>query len=281
MNHRLVCLLSLTLILVACDTDETSTSDDTTSAQDSISADSTPEDSTSGDTQPSDTGGADTTSADTASADTGGTDTTSSDTTASTDTTGAPTCTITAPTDGTEQSFREDWTFTAQAQDASGNAITGADIAWSSDVAGALGTGESLTLTADTNNNTTPLTPGGAHVITCTATDTASGLTGTDTLTVTVLSPVAEIWHPSDGETRTTGSDIPFTGRGFDIEDGELDSASMVWSSSIDGTINSGGNDQKNFSAQLSEGTNVVTLTVTDSDSNTAETSISLNMTAP
>lgn len=177
----------------------------------------------------------------------------------------APACTIIGPVNGSALDFREDWTFIAQASDPEDGPLTGASIVWNSNLAGVIGNGETLIV---------QLAPGGDHVITCTVVD-SDGKTGQDNLTVTVLSPIAEIWHPGDGETRPAANAIPFTGRGFDLEDGQTPGNSLVWTSSIDGQFGTG----EDFSATLSAGTNVVTLTVTDSDGNTSTTSITLTMT--
>lgn len=179
---------------------------------------------------------------------------------------GAPTCTITAPTDGVEVAFDEDVTFVATADDPEDGALTGASVVWRSDMITApLGSGLTVTTT---------LTPVGVHTITCTATD-SDGNTGSDIITVTSLSPVAAIFHPGDGETRAASSSIPFVGEGRDLEDGALTGASLVWTSSLDGAIGTG----TSFNASLSAGTNVVTLTVTDGDGNTATDSITLTIT--
>ena len=128
-----------------------------------------------------------------------------------------------------------------------------------------LGSGASVTVVLDP----------GTHVITCTATD-SDGNVGTDSIAVTSVSPVAVIDHPGDGETRVATSDIPFVGVGRDVEDGALTGADLVWTNSIDGMFGTGGTF--NYNA-LSAGTNVITLTVTDSAGNTGTDTISLTLT--
>jgi hypothetical protein len=88
----------------------------------------------------------------------------------------APTATITAP--ATASSFDEGETigFTGTGTDTEDGALSGASLAWSSDLDGALGTGTSL--------NVSTLSVG-THTITLTVTDSGS-LTDTDTITVTV-----------------------------------------------------------------------------------------------
>jgi hypothetical protein len=175
-----------------------------------------------------------------------------------------PTCTIDAPADGAAKPFEEEWTFQATATDPQDGALSGGSVRWESDLAGTLGTGETIQHTFSLS---------GTHVIECVATD-SDGNSSSAQISVTVESPRAEIFHPSDGETRAANSQIPFTGRGFDAEDGNLSGTSLVWTSSIDGQFGTG----EDFRAKLSAGTNVVTLTVTDADGNTASTSITLSI---
>ncbi len=176
-----------------------------------------------------------------------------------------PSCTISAPPDGTSQAYDDDFVFVASASDPEDGPLSGASVVWRSDrIVAPLGSGLSVT----------QLLPPGIHVVTCTATD-ADGDTGTDAITVTSLSPIADIFHPGDGETRSAMSSVPFVGRGRDFEDGMLTGASLVWTSNLDGTIGTG----EMFNRSLSTGTNVITLTVTDSDGNTGTEVITLTIT--
>jgi hypothetical protein len=86
--------------------------------------------------------------------------------------------------------------------------------------------------------------------------------------------PVVEIWHPSDGETRAAGSQIPWIGSGLDPEDGTLTAGSLVWSSSIDGVFGTG----ERFDAPLSVGSHLITLSGTDGDANTGTDSITIQV---
>lgn len=177
-----------------------------------------------------------------------------------------PTCAVTAPPGGTVVDYDEPVTFVASASDPEDGALTGASVVWTSNfVAGPIGTG--LTITRQ-------LQIAGLHTITCTATD-SQGLTGSGPVDVTARSPVAVINHPGDGETRPSQQSIPFVGDARDAEDGVLPDGALVWTSSLDGMIGTG----RNFSRTLSPGTNVVTLTVTDSDGNTGSQSVTLTIT--
>jgi hypothetical protein len=72
--------------------------------------------------------------------------------------------------------------------------------------------------------------------------------------------PGPQIDKPTDGATFVAGTPIEFSGTATDAEDGDL-TASLVWTSSLDGQIGTGGS----FSALLSAGTHTITATVTDS----------------
>jgi chitinase len=84
--------------------------------------------------------------------------------------------------------------------------------------------------------------------------------------------PVATIFHPGDGETRTAGSPIPFSGQANDPQDGALTGSSLVWTSDLTGALGTG----ETFNASLTAGTHRITLTATDSDANTGTDSIEL-----
>ncbi len=90
--------------------------------------------------------------------------------------------------------------------------------------------------------------------------------------------PTAAIFHPSDGEQRTAGDDIPWIGNGEDPEDGTLSGAALVWTSDIDGELGQGAM----LDAPLvTLGTHTVTLTATDADGNTDAAAITIEVVAP
>ena len=99
---------------------------------------------------------------------------------------------------------------------------------------------------------------------TSSASSTGSGMIG--------QAPSAKINHPGDMEMRAANVAIPFVGVATDPEDGALSGASLVWTSNLTGLIGTGAN----FSAPLTAGTHVVTLTVTDSNKNTDADSLTL-----
>jgi hypothetical protein len=86
--------------------------------------------------------------------------------------------------------------------------------------------------------------------------------------------PVVDITAPADGSTYIEGDSVTFTGTATDAEDGDL-TAGLSWSSSIDGTIGSGGS----FStSSLSVGNHTITASVTDSDLNTGSDTIGITV---
>jgi cysteine-rich repeat protein len=88
--------------------------------------------------------------------------------------------------------------------------------------------------------------------------------------------PVVNITSPYDGDAFSQGYDINFTGYATDFEDGNLTGASLVWRSSIDGIIGTGG--EFTF-ATLSPGQHTITLTATDSFGLSSSDSININIT--
>ena len=88
--------------------------------------------------------------------------------------------------------------------------------------------------------------------------------------------PVVEITSPSDGATFDSGGEIQFTGTASDAEDEDL-TASLAWTSSIDGQIGTGGS----FSYVLSAGNHTVTASVTDSGGRTGSASITVVVNPP
>ncbi len=75
--------------------------------------------------------------------------------------------------------------------------------------------------------------------------------------------PAVTITAPSDGSTYTEGDSVTFIGDANDIEDGDL-SASIEWSSSIDGALGTGASIT---TSNLSVGTHTITASVTDAGS--------------
>ncbi|NLD45283.1 MAG: S8 family peptidase, partial [Chloroflexi bacterium] len=83
--------------------------------------------------------------------------------------------------------------------------------------------------------------------------------------------PSVSISSPANNASFDSGTSISFAGSATDAQDGNL-SASLVWTSSRDGQIGTGGA----FSAVLSDGTHTITASVTDSGSLTGSAAITL-----
>lgn len=87
--------------------------------------------------------------------------------------------------------------------------------------------------------------------------------------------PTVSISSPADGSTFDSGDTIVFEGTASD-EDGDL-TAGLVWTSSIDEQIGTGGS----FSATLSDGSHTITASVTDSGDKTGSASITVQVGTP
>ena len=162
---------------------------------------------------------------------------------------GGPAVSITAPADGTSVNDGTAIAFTGTASDTEDGDLT-ANLSWTSSLDGALGTGGSVNATLSV----------GSHTITASVTD-SGGLPASDAITVTVNGgPSVSITAPADGTAVTVGTAINFTGTAVDGEDGDL-TATISWTSSIDGALGTGGS----VNATLSLGTHTITATVTDS----------------
>lgn len=174
-----------------------------------------------------------------------------------------PTAVIDPPAGGREYESGETINLTGSATDAEDGALTGASLVWTSDIDGQIGTGVSLSISTLSD---------GTHTITLTATD-SQGDTDTATISIKVgnFPPTAAINAPTDGSSYTTGDTIIFQGTGTDTEDGTLSGTALVWTSNIDGAIGTGATVVDN---SLSNGAHVITLTVTDSNGDSSEDDI-------
>ncbi|MEJ2759040.1 MAG: S8 family serine peptidase, partial [Anaerolineales bacterium] len=89
----------------------------------------------------------------------------------------------------------------------------------------------------------------------------------------TNAAPSVSIDSPSNGATFNLGETVNFTGSASDAEDGPL-SSSIIWTSSIDGSLGTGAS----VSFALSAGTHTITASVTDSGGKTATDSITVTV---
>ncbi|MCK4670393.1 MAG: S8 family serine peptidase [Nanoarchaeota archaeon] len=88
--------------------------------------------------------------------------------------------------------------------------------------------------------------------------------------------PAASITAPANASSHYNQSTITFTGTGTDEEDGQLSGASLVWWSSLDGSLGTG--TELNVST-LTVGNHTVVLNATDSGSLVASDSITIEIT--
>ncbi|MEW6731385.1 MAG: S8 family serine peptidase [Acidobacteriota bacterium] len=86
--------------------------------------------------------------------------------------------------------------------------------------------------------------------------------------------PTVNITSPASNLTFVQGTTINFAGNASDIEDGNL-TANLVWTSSLNGQIGTGGSFSKN---NLSVGTHTITAKATDSGSAIGQKSITLTI---
>ncbi len=90
--------------------------------------------------------------------------------------------------------------------------------------------------------------------------------------------PTVSIISPVDGATFTSGATIDFAGSATDTEDEDTTlTASLAWTSNIDGPIGTGGS----FSTTLSDGNHTITASVTDTGGLDGSDSISITVGTP
>ncbi|TMB54847.1 MAG: DNRLRE domain-containing protein [Deltaproteobacteria bacterium] len=161
-----------------------------------------------------------------------------------------PVLTVLSPADSS--SVAGPVTLTAKAVDFR-DGVRSAAIRWTSDVAGRLGTGPSVTV---------PRLAVGRHVITASITD-SDGLTATQSVTIVAgnTPPTVTVLAPANGTTAPVWTPITFRGSATDAGDGDL-GANLHWSSSLDGAIGTGATVT---AARLSRGVHVVTAQAADS----------------
>ena len=179
-----------------------------------------------------------------------------------------PTVTISSPANNTTITEGDNISFTASASDDEDGDIS-ANIVWSSNIDGNLGTGSTITTT---------LTDG-AHTITATITDSASAsVSASITVNVTALpntDPTISISAPSNNTTITEGDSLTFTASANDAEDGDI-SDNIVWTSNIDNNLGTG----SSISYNLTQGSHTITASITDADGATATSTVSVTVEA-
>lgn len=182
-----------------------------------------------------------------------------------------PAASIITPTDDARFTEGATITFSGAGVDSEDGNLTGSSLVWTSSEDGQLGTGTMLE-----KNDLSVAT----HTITITVTD-SGGETGNDTVVIGVIAstentaPTATIVTPTSGTTYTSGQSIGFSGAGTDAEDGTLTGSSLVWTSSLDGSLGTG---NLLTLTDLSVGTHTITLTATDSTSLTGTDTVTITV---
>ena len=189
-----------------------------------------------------------------------------------------PTASIITPSDNSSYTDSDAIIFSGEGSDIEDGTLSGSSFVWESSLDGEIGTGDDFT--------TDDLTAG-EHEITLTVTD-SEGETASDSIIITITAsdddsttvntdPTATIETPSDDSSYTDSEAIIFSGEGSDPEDGTLSGSLLVWTSSLDGEIGTG----DSFTTDdLTAGEHEITLTVTDSEGETASDSIIITITA-
>ena len=177
-----------------------------------------------------------------------------------------PVASITSPADNSIIASGATILFEGTASDTEDGDLT-ASLVWTSDLDGQIGTGGSFSTTLSDGN----------HTITAEVTDSGSA-TGSSSIAVEVsnVPPAVAITNPVDGSTSDSGATILFEGTASDTEDGDV-TASLVWTSDIDGQIGTGGS----FSTTLSDGNHTITASAIDSGSKTGTDSVSITVGTP
>jgi hypothetical protein len=179
-----------------------------------------------------------------------------------------PVVAIASPPGGTAVTEGDLVGFAGSASDAEDGDLTGS-LAWSSDLDGPIGSGGAFDLASLSV---------GSHLITASVVD-AHGAPGQDQISLVVnpnAPPAVSISAPLDGGSAVEGDSVGFAGSALDPEDGDL-SASLAWSSDLDGPIGSGASFAL---ASLSLGTHQITAAVSDSHGAPGQATIGLTIAA-
>lgn len=181
----------------------------------------------------------------------------------------APQASIASPAAGSVHPQSSAISFQGSASDLEDGSLSGSALAWTSDQAGALGTGASFERSD---------LAAGAHTITLTATDSHGGQ-ATVTVQITVNPvPTVTIASPASGSVYTAGETISFAGSATDPDDGAVTGDALAWTSDLDGQLGTGGSVAR---SDLSAGTHTVTLTATDTQGGQGSASVTVEVNQP
>jgi len=174
-----------------------------------------------------------------------------------------PTVEIFSPADEAIFGASQVISFTGTVTDPN-ESIADANITWTSDQDGLLGTGENIDIALSE----------GTHVVTLSATD-ATGFEANDSVTIQVNpgeAPTVEIDAPADATTFLLTDEINLQAQASDPQDGTLTGTSLVWVSDLDGTLGT----SEDLTALLTQGTHTLEVTATNSLDLSATDSISV-----
>lgn len=181
----------------------------------------------------------------------------------------APVANISSPNNGTTVMLGTLLQFAGTGTDPEDGTLSGASLKWTSSIDGVIGTGAAF------SSNTLSV---GTHVIMLTATD-SKGASSSSTRSVTIAAnqpPVVQI-STLVNSVVVQGTTVTFNGSATDPEDGVLSGSSLVWRSSIVGSLGTGGTLS---TSSLPVGSHVVTLTATDSKGLSASATVSVTIAA-
>lgn len=139
----------------------------------------------------------------------------------------APLADVEAPTDSTSFAPGDTITFRGSGTDLEDGTLTGSSLAWSSDLDGAIGTGEQVE---------TGILSSGDHVVTLTATD-SQGQTGTDSVRVTIRQPANLTLDGLRTHRRGLLTSEAGQAGGVVVNTGGADAGGFGWELYVDGTL--------------------------------------------
>lgn len=167
-----------------------------------------------------------------------------------------PTVAIVSPDADALFGVGETITFEGTATDAEDGALSGASVAWASDLDGDLGVGLSVQ---------TALSSLGTHVITLAAED-SDGQVSTATVTIQVvdnLPPVVTIESPDEGDSFSLGESVTFACQATDPDGDPIANANIVWTSDLQGPLGIGADVVNALSVV---GTHLITCSAVDAE---------------
>jgi hypothetical protein len=173
----------------------------------------------------------------------------------------APSVTIAAPLDGAVFSPGDPIVLAGTATDPEDGDLAAA-IVWSSDLAGALGTGTPRTVTLAS----------GTHTITAAVADRHGTGASAHVTVVVNAAPTVAILAPASGALFSPGDTVVLGGTAADLEDGDLSTA-ILWTSDRDGALGTG---TPLDTTTLTSGVHTITAAVEDAGGKHASTRITV-----